>query len=154
MELSPSWEAATQDFTIILWNPNVYYRVHKSPPLVPIPSQINPVHTSQSYFYKIHFNIILRQVLLCIFLRKLLNKAFNVETMQRRIKGCLMNWKGVGRKRSCHNRGTITAFAWRDWRKPWEPSFGTAGVSAEIGSALSLNTGRVSTKVRKPSWSC
>jgi hypothetical protein len=42
----------------LLWNPKIRFRVYKSPPLVPILSQIYPVHTFPPYFLKIHSNII------------------------------------------------------------------------------------------------
>jgi hypothetical protein len=42
----------------LLWNPKHHYRVHKTPTLEPILSQMNPVRTLISYF-KIYFNIIL-----------------------------------------------------------------------------------------------
>jgi hypothetical protein len=47
VDQSPSWEAnshsASREIPHCLWNPKVYHRVHKSPPLVPIPNHMNLV---------------------------------------------------------------------------------------------------------------
>jgi hypothetical protein len=62
MELSPPWEVAscetTAELPSILWNPKGHNRVHRSPPLVHILSQINPIHPIPFYLSKIHFNIV------------------------------------------------------------------------------------------------
>jgi hypothetical protein len=59
MENSPPWEADShsdsQETSRLLWN----LKAHKNPPLVPILSQINPVHILPPYLPKIHSNIIL-----------------------------------------------------------------------------------------------
>jgi hypothetical protein len=62
MDQSPSWKvdlpSVSQEIPSILWQPNVYHGADKWPPFFPILTEINPVHTLVSYFFKIHVNII------------------------------------------------------------------------------------------------
>jgi hypothetical protein len=62
-EQSPSWQAnshsSRQEIHRLLWNQKVHYRLHKSPPLVTILSQMSTIHTFPPDFPKIRYNIIL-----------------------------------------------------------------------------------------------
>jgi hypothetical protein len=62
MEQSPSWKAdshsASQEIPCLLCNAKFHYRVHNIPPLVPVLSHMNPVHTFPTYFPNNHSNII------------------------------------------------------------------------------------------------
>jgi len=62
MEQSHYWEASGLSASLrnlrLLWNPKVYYRVHKNAPQVPILSQLNPIHTFPPSFLNINPNII------------------------------------------------------------------------------------------------
>jgi len=54
--MSPSLEAnsssASQEIPHILWNQKSHDRVHNSVPFAPASSQINPIHSVPSHFFK------------------------------------------------------------------------------------------------------
>jgi hypothetical protein len=58
MEPRPFWEttscSVTYELPSISWKPKVHYRVHKSPPLTRILSQLDPVHTPTRCFFEIN----------------------------------------------------------------------------------------------------
>jgi len=63
MKKSLSWEtytrSANQEISRLLWNPKVHYRVHNSPPVIPILCYMNPVRNLAPCFFKIYFNTFL-----------------------------------------------------------------------------------------------
>jgi hypothetical protein len=67
MEQSPPWETIShldrQEIRRYLWNPKVNYRVRKITLLIPVMSQMNPVHTFPLIFSKLH-NVIRLEIFL------------------------------------------------------------------------------------------
>jgi hypothetical protein len=57
---SKSWLSLNLSKNILLplWNPKVHHRVHTSPQLDPILSQLNPVRPIDPYLAKVQFNVI------------------------------------------------------------------------------------------------
>jgi hypothetical protein len=51
--------AASQEFLRTLWNTNIYYPLHNSPPVVPILSQTNSIYNFPNYFFNIDVNVTL-----------------------------------------------------------------------------------------------
>ena len=52
------WNIENTIYLYDLWNPEVQCRIHKGSPVVPILSRINPLARIDTYFFKIHSNIV------------------------------------------------------------------------------------------------
>jgi hypothetical protein len=61
----PDSYLSSQEILGVLWNTKVHYRVHKSPPPVPILSHMNPVHILKIYYLQTNFNVILPSTPMC-----------------------------------------------------------------------------------------
>jgi hypothetical protein len=59
IELSPppqsNSRSADQKIPLILWKTTIYYFVHRKPRVVPVLSQMNPLHVFPYYFSKVQF---------------------------------------------------------------------------------------------------
>jgi hypothetical protein len=70
MEQSRSSEtkmsSATQKIPHILWNPNVHYHTHNSPPPAPILSKIDPVHPPPPHWFHFSKKHLIISSLLCL----------------------------------------------------------------------------------------
>jgi len=50
--------SASVEILCLLWNLKAHYRVHKSPPLIPVLSQMHPIRIFPACFRRIQFTII------------------------------------------------------------------------------------------------
>jgi hypothetical protein len=76
----------------------------------------------------------------------LFNDAISTYTVQRRMVGWVINWKGFRRKRLWPHGGTLPPFAWQDWENPQNISVRTASVPAENQTEALPNTNLELTK--------
>jgi hypothetical protein len=53
------WIVYISNYLLGLWNPEVQCRIQKGPPIIPILSRINSIPRIDTYFFKIHSNIVL-----------------------------------------------------------------------------------------------